>query len=61
MNPGAIPHDNAVHWRGGLPYEVASVEEVKTFLAERGWALERVREVPEGNAAFMCFGAHEPV
>jgi 2-polyprenyl-6-hydroxyphenyl methylase/3-demethylubiquinone-9 3-methyltransferase len=38
-----IYHDT-VDWLGGLPYEVASVEEVKTFLEERGWTLHRVKE-----------------
>jgi 2-polyprenyl-6-hydroxyphenyl methylase/3-demethylubiquinone-9 3-methyltransferase len=38
-----IYHDT-VDWLGGLPYEVASTEEVRIFLTERGWNLDRVKE-----------------
>jgi 2-polyprenyl-6-hydroxyphenyl methylase/3-demethylubiquinone-9 3-methyltransferase len=52
---GMNAYHDAVDWLGGLPYEVASVEEVKTFLAERGWILERVHEVPEGQCSVYLF------
>jgi 2-polyprenyl-6-hydroxyphenyl methylase/3-demethylubiquinone-9 3-methyltransferase len=41
---GMNAYHDAIDWLGGLPYEVATVEEINAFLAERGWTLERVRE-----------------
>jgi len=52
---GMNAYHDAVDWLGGLPYEVATVEEVKTFLAQRGWVLERVREVPDGQCSVYLF------
>jgi 2-polyprenyl-6-hydroxyphenyl methylase/3-demethylubiquinone-9 3-methyltransferase len=52
---GMNAYHDAVDWLGGLPYEVASVEEVTAFLAERGWSLERVRDVPEGQCSIYLF------
>lgn len=42
-----VYHD-IVDWLGGLPYEVATKEEVVGFCAERGFVLEKVKEAPEG-------------
>jgi 2-polyprenyl-6-hydroxyphenyl methylase/3-demethylubiquinone-9 3-methyltransferase len=47
-------HD-AVDWLGGLPYEVASVDEVTQFLSARGWTLERVLERYEGGCSVYLF------
>ena len=52
---GMNAYHDAVDWLGGLPYEVASVDEVQTFLGERGWTLERVSEVPEGQCSVYLF------
>jgi SAM-dependent methyltransferase len=48
---GMNAYHDAIDWFGGLPYEVASVEEVIAFLAERGWKLDRVDEVGEGGCS----------
>ena len=43
-----------IDWLGGLPYEVASTEEVISFCRERGFTLERVFETGEqGNNAYL--------
>lgn len=52
---GMNAYHDAVDWFGGLPYEVASVDEVKDFLESRGWNLERLREVPEGQCHVFLF------
>ena len=46
-------HD-IIDWYGGLPYEVASPEEVEEFLVERGFKQEKVELHPETcNHIFM--------
>ncbi len=47
-----VYHD-LIDWHGGLPYEVADVEEVESFLGERGFTLERYVEVPEGGCSIF--------
>jgi 2-polyprenyl-3-methyl-5-hydroxy-6-metoxy-1,4-benzoquinol methylase len=42
-------------WLGGLPYEVASADEVVTFCRERGFLLERIKTVPEGSCNSYLF------
>jgi 2-polyprenyl-6-hydroxyphenyl methylase/3-demethylubiquinone-9 3-methyltransferase len=42
-----VYHD-IVDWLGGLPYEVASKEEIVEFCEGKGFRLERVGELPEG-------------
>ena len=49
-----VYHD-VVDWLGGLPYEVASKEEVSSFLGERGFVLEKVEEMPEGGNNIFLF------
>lgn len=49
-----IYHD-IVDWLGGLPYEVATTEEVINFLGERGFVLEKLREGPEGGNHIFLF------
>jgi len=46
---GMNTYHDLVDWLGGLPYEVASVEEVRVFCGERGVTLERVEEHDEGG------------
>jgi 2-polyprenyl-6-hydroxyphenyl methylase/3-demethylubiquinone-9 3-methyltransferase len=52
---GMNAYHDAVDWLGGLPYEVASVQEVTAFLAERGWMLERMLERCEGGCSVYLF------
>jgi hypothetical protein len=47
-------HD-VVDWLGGLPYEVASKEEVLDFCGERGFVLEKIKELPEGGNNMYLF------
>lgn len=47
-------HD-IIDWLGGLPYEVASKEEVIEFLGERGFVLEKIKELPEGGNNMYLF------
>lgn len=47
-------HD-IIDWLGGLPYEVASKEEVVEFLGERGFVLEKIKELPEGGNNMYLF------
>ena len=42
-----VYHD-IIDWLGGLPYEVASKEEIVAFCGDRGFVLEKVHELPEG-------------
>ena len=43
-------------WLGGLPYEVASVDEAVGFAEERGYKTEFVLERPEGGINVFIFG-----
>lgn len=52
---GMNAYHDTVDWFGGLPYEVASVQEVKAFLGERGWTLDRAKEAPEGGCSIYLF------
>jgi 2-polyprenyl-6-hydroxyphenyl methylase/3-demethylubiquinone-9 3-methyltransferase len=52
---GMNAYHDAVDWLGGLPYEVASVDEVTQFLSARGWTLERVLERYEGGCSVYLF------
>jgi 2-polyprenyl-3-methyl-5-hydroxy-6-metoxy-1,4-benzoquinol methylase len=47
-------HD-IVDWLGGLPYEVASVDEVVAFMAQRGCVVQRVQAAPEGSCHTFLF------
>lgn len=42
-------------WLGGLPYEVASKEEIISFFEKDGFTLERIREYPEGSCNVYLF------
>ena len=47
-------HD-IVDWLGGLPYEVASEDEVVIFARKRHFVLERIMPLPEGGVQHLCF------
>jgi 2-polyprenyl-6-hydroxyphenyl methylase/3-demethylubiquinone-9 3-methyltransferase len=49
-----VYHD-LVDWLGGLPYEVATPDEVTLFCAERGLAPERVEPMSEGGCSRYLF------
>jgi len=52
---GMDTYYDVVDWLGGLPYEVASKEEVVAFFNERGFALEKLTELPEGGNNVYLF------
>jgi 2-polyprenyl-6-hydroxyphenyl methylase/3-demethylubiquinone-9 3-methyltransferase len=49
-NRGMSLWHDFIDWLGGYPFEVASVEAVRTFFAERGFALENVMNVGRSAA-----------
>lgn len=52
---GMNAYHDARDWFGGLPYEVASVQEVREFLGARGWFLDRVNEASESACSIYLF------
>jgi 2-polyprenyl-6-hydroxyphenyl methylase/3-demethylubiquinone-9 3-methyltransferase len=42
-------------WLGGLPYEVASADEVVTFCRKHGLVLDRIATAPEGSCTRYLF------
>lgn len=59
---GMSPLHDIRDWLGGLPYEVAGVEETTAFLAERGLGIEKVMRSFEGSNHIFLFrqGKHVP-
>ncbi len=53
-----VYHD-IVDWLGGLPYEVASENEVTVFLRERGFILERIKVKTDGGCSIYVFSLPE--
>jgi hypothetical protein len=49
-------HHNIHDWLGGYPYDSAGPDEIVTFLAQRGFAIERSFERPA--VAKGLFGTH---
>jgi 2-polyprenyl-6-hydroxyphenyl methylase/3-demethylubiquinone-9 3-methyltransferase len=47
-------HD-LIDWLGGLPYEVASIEEVSAFMKERRFQPLRIAPAPEGSCHIFLF------
>lgn len=45
---GMDTHHDIIDWLGGLPYEVASDQEIIAFCQQRGLALSKVEVYPEG-------------
>lgn len=52
---GMDTYHDLVDWLGGLPYEVASKEEVVSFCQDRGLVLKKIHEVPEGGCSIYLF------
>jgi 2-polyprenyl-6-hydroxyphenyl methylase/3-demethylubiquinone-9 3-methyltransferase len=52
---GMNAYHDAIDWFGGLPYEVATVQEVSEFLGKGGWRLERAKEMGEGGCSVYLF------
>lgn len=56
---GMDTYHDLVDWLGGLPYEVASPEEITSFCQERGFRLEKIDEAGEGGNAKYLFSLPE--
>ncbi len=52
---GMSPYYDVIDWLGGLPYEVASEDEILRFHRERGFELERIQALPEGGCSTYVF------
>lgn len=52
---GMDTYHDIIDWLGGLPYEVASREEVVEFCGERGLVPEKIKETPEGGNNIYLF------
>lgn len=52
---GMDTYHDIVDWLGGLPYEVASAQEIVGFCCERGFVLEKMKEYPEGANNIYLF------
>jgi 2-polyprenyl-6-hydroxyphenyl methylase/3-demethylubiquinone-9 3-methyltransferase len=48
---GMNVYNDLIDWLGGLPYEVASEDEVVLFARQRGFILERIDVLPEGGCS----------
>lgn len=53
-----VYHD-IIDWLGGLPYEVASPDEVLHFVRKRGFVLERIKVKREGGCSIYLFSLPE--
>lgn len=53
---GMNTYHDLVDWLGGMPYEVASADEVVLFARRRGFVLERINPVKEGGCSTYVFG-----
>ncbi len=52
---GMNTYHDIVDWLGGLPYEVASADEVVSVCRKKGLTLERIRAVDEGGCSIYVF------
>jgi SAM-dependent methyltransferase len=52
---GMDTYHDIVDWLGGLPYEVASVDEIVNFCGALGFHLERVKSAQEGDCSIYLF------
>jgi SAM-dependent methyltransferase len=55
LSRGMNQRHDIIDWLGGLPYEVASAEEVLAFCRERGFQLEKIRTANEGGNNIFLF------
>jgi 2-polyprenyl-3-methyl-5-hydroxy-6-metoxy-1,4-benzoquinol methylase len=52
---GMKPYNDIIDWLGGLPYEVASEDEVLRFGRKYGFILERIKVIREGGCNIYVF------
>jgi SAM-dependent methyltransferase len=52
---GMNAYHDAIDWFGGLPYEVASRDEIVAFLVQRRWTLDKAHDVVEGGCSSYLF------
>jgi len=52
---GMNVYNDIVDWLGGLPYEVASEDEVVVFARRHGFIIERIKVVSEGGCSTFVF------
>jgi len=52
---GMNRYHDLIDWLGGLPYEVATEDEVLQVAAESGLVLERIRVAKEGGCSIYVF------
>ena len=52
---GMNTYHDIVDWLRGLPYEVASPDEVLQFCRKKGLALERIKVKGEGSCSIYVF------
>jgi 2-polyprenyl-6-hydroxyphenyl methylase/3-demethylubiquinone-9 3-methyltransferase len=52
---GMNTYHDLVDWLGGLPYEVASADEVVRFARDRELVLERIKPAKEGGCSTYVF------
>jgi 2-polyprenyl-3-methyl-5-hydroxy-6-metoxy-1,4-benzoquinol methylase len=55
LERGMTRYHDIVDWLGGLPYEVATIEELKNFLEERKFELVKFLERPESTCHRLLF------
>ncbi len=56
---GMNTYHDLIDWLGGLPYEVATEDEVVVFCRSRGLILERIQAKPEGACSIYVFSSAE--
>lgn len=52
---GMDTYHDIIDWLGGLPYEVASEDEIVQFCANRGFILKRIKVLGEGGCNIYVF------
>ena len=52
---GMDTYHDIVDWLGGLPYEVASEDEIVQFCAKQGLILKRIKVFREGGCSIYVF------
>jgi 2-polyprenyl-6-hydroxyphenyl methylase/3-demethylubiquinone-9 3-methyltransferase len=54
-NRGMNVYHDIIDWLGGLPYEVATEDEIIRFLRPKGFCLERIQPNPESTCSVYVF------
>lgn len=52
---GMNRYHDLIDWLGGLPYEVATEDEIVTSAAQHGFVLKRIKVAPEGGCSKYVF------